>query len=170
MVNEKHYRIDPSEFNYFYQKKTKHVKLNTPTKMENELEKNTAFFRFEDLRVYHKALDYIDWVNQTVTAFPDRKGDVIRDKFFQSAMAIAINISEGSSRNKSQFVYYLKLAKSAIRECVVYTSLASKREFIDSKAYEYSRNQLMELTKMIGALIGSLQRSASFVTDEEDDF
>lgn len=138
--------------------------------MENDLEKNTAFFRFEDLRVYHKALDYIDWVNQTIAEFPDKKGDAISDKFFQSATAIAINIAEGSSRNKSQFVYYLKLAKSAIRECIVYTSLASKREFMDNKATEYSRNQLMELTKMIGALIGSLQRSSSFIADEEDDF
>ena len=138
--------------------------------MENELEKNAAFFRFEDLRVYHKALDYIDWVNQSIAEFSDKKGDVISDKFFQSATAIAINIAEGSSRNKSQFVYYLKLAKSAIRECIVYTSLASKRDFMDSKATEYSRNQLMELTKMIGALIGSLQRSSSFVADEEDDF
>ena len=138
--------------------------------MENELEKNAAFFRFEDLRVYHKALDYIDWVQQTISEFPTHKGDIISEKFFQSAMAIAINISEGSSRNKSQFVYYLKLAKSAIRECIVYTSLASKRDFMDTKATDYSRNQLMELTKMIGALIGSLQRSASFVTEEEDDF
>ena len=138
--------------------------------MENELEKNAAFFRFEDLRVYHKALDYIDWVNQSIAEFSDKKGDVISDKFFQSATAIAINIAEGSSRNKSQFVYYLKLAKSAIRECIVYTSLASKRDFMDSKATEYSRNQLMELTKMIGALIGSLQRSSSFIADEEDDF
>jgi four helix bundle protein len=150
--------------------KPTHVKLNTQTKMENELEKNTAFFRFEDLRVYHKALDYIDWVNQTTAEFPVHKGEILSEKFFHSAMVIAINISEGSSRNKSQFVYYLKLAKSAIRECIVYTSLASKREFIDNAAYEYSRNQLMELTKMIGALIGSLQRSSSFVADEEDDF
>jgi hypothetical protein len=124
--------------------------------MENELEKNTAFFRFEDLRVYHKALDYIDWVNQTTGAFPVQKGDILAEKFFLSAMAISI--------------YYLKLAKSAIRECIVYTSLASKRDFIDNTANEYSRNQLMELTKMIGALIGSLQRSSSFVADEEDDF
>jgi four helix bundle protein len=138
--------------------------------MENELEKNIAFFRFEDLRVYHKALDYIDWVNQSIASFPDQKVDLIGEKFFQSAIAIAINIAEGSSRNKSQFVYYLKLAKSAIRECIVYTSLASKHEMIDSQASEYSRNQLMELTKMIGALIGSLQRSSSFVADEEDDF
>jgi four helix bundle protein len=138
--------------------------------MENELEKNIAFFRFEDLRVYHKALDYIDWVNLNVSDFPAKKGDILSEKFFHSAMAIAVNISEGSSRNKSQFVYYLKLAKSAIRECIVFTSLALKRDFFDSTASDYSRNQLMELTKMIGALIGSLQRSSSFVADEEDDF
>jgi len=138
--------------------------------MENELEKTTAFFRFEDLRVYHKALDYIDWVNQSIGEFPAPKGDIISEKFFQSAMNIAVNISEGSSRNKSQFIYYLKLAKSAIRECVVFTSLASKRKFFTTEAADYSRNQLMEMTKMIGALIGSLQRSSSFTAEEEDDF
>jgi four helix bundle protein len=138
--------------------------------MENELEKTTAFFRFEDLRVYHKALDYIDWVNQSVGEFPVPKGDIISGKFFQSAMNIAVNISEGSSRNKSQFIYYLKLAKSAIRECVVFTSLASKRKYFTTEASDYSRNQLMEMTKMIGALIGSLQRSSSFSAEEEEDF
>jgi four helix bundle protein len=138
--------------------------------MENELEKTTAFFRFEDLRVYHKALDYIDWVNQSIGEFPVPKGDIISEKFFQSAMNIAVNISEGSSRNKSQFIYYLKLAKSAIRECVVFTSLALKRKFFTTEAADYSRSQLMEMTKMIGALIGSLQRSSSFTAEEEDDF
>ncbi|NTW23704.1 MAG: four helix bundle protein, partial [Lentimicrobium sp.] len=47
-------------------------------------------------------------------------------KFNLSAQAIALNISEGSARNKSQFIYYLKMAKSAVRECVVFTSLATK--------------------------------------------
>jgi hypothetical protein len=29
--------------------------------MENEHEKPTTFFRFEDLRIYHKSLEYISW-------------------------------------------------------------------------------------------------------------
>jgi hypothetical protein len=51
------------------------------------------------------------------------------------------------------------MAKSSIRECIVFTMLARKQNNISDLYEEDSRNQLMEMTKMIGALISSLQRS-----------
>ena len=39
--------------------------------MENESVKNGTFFRFEDLRVYDKAMDYIDWVYGATKLFPE---------------------------------------------------------------------------------------------------
>ena len=82
-----------------------------------------------------------------------------------------MNIAEGSARNKAQFVYYLKMAKSAVRECVVYTEIAANEGIMDAEDKEYSRAQLMELTKMIGSLVASLQRSVGTRGDEigEDD-
>jgi four helix bundle protein len=93
------------------------------------------------------------------------------DRYLTSANGISMNIAEGSSRNKSQFVYYLKMAKSSVRECVVLSSVALNRNFISKEAYEESKTQLMEMTKMIGALIGSLQRSVKSDerSMEEDD-
>lgn len=128
--------------------------------MDNDLTKNGTFFRFEDLRVYHKALDYIDWVYNATKLFPDDNAKVLTERFINSAQAIAFYIAEGSARNKSQFVYYLKMAKSAVRECVVVTTLAEKQRLLTETAIGESRNELMEMTKMIGALIGSLQRAA----------
>ena len=136
--------------------------------MENDIDKTTTFFRFEDLRVYHKALDYIDWVYQKVSAFSENGNSSLSKRYFDSAQAIALHIAEGSARNKSQFIYYLKMAKSSVRECVVHTSLAEKQRFISEAEQEESRHQLMEMTKMLGALIGSLQRSAG-ITDADDD-
>lgn len=130
-----------------------------------DLERIPTFFRFEDLRIYNKSLDYIDWVHNTVKLFPEENG--LGERFVKSSEAIALNIAEGSSRNKSQFVYYLKMAKSAVRECVVYTSIAKSQQYIDEDAINTSRNQLMEMTKMIGALIGSLQKSMPGMTDDE---
>jgi four helix bundle protein len=77
-----------------------------------------------------------------------------------AAQSIAFYIAEGSSRNKNQFVYYLKLAKSSLRECVVLTSVLEKQSAMTESMVEHSRNQLIELTKMIGALIGSLQKAS----------
>ncbi len=136
--------------------------------MENEQERPTTFFRFEDLRIYHKALDYTNWVySMTKNSGNDPFIKSFFDRFLSSAQGIALNIAEGSSRNKSQFVYYLKMAKSSVRECVVLSTIAQNKNFIARQSYDESKNQLMEMTKMIGALIGSLQRSVK--PGEQDD-
>lgn len=137
--------------------------------MENGNERISSFFRFEDLRIYHKSLEYIEWVNKTVSFFSEDARLTIALPFSKSAQAIALNIAEGSARNKSQFVYYLKMAKSSVRECVVFTAMAKHHNLISEIAEEESRNHLMELTKMIGALIASLQKSSGMSGSRRDD-
>ncbi|MCB2222093.1 MAG: four helix bundle protein [Bacteroidetes bacterium] len=140
--------------------------------MERDHTNNGTFFRFEDLRVYHKALDYIDWVYNTTKLFPEN-ASILAERFINSAQAIAFYIAEGSARNKSQFIYYLKMAKSSVRECVVITTLADKQGLLTDLLIDESRNELMEMTKMIGALIGSLQkpgRNKSRNNGKDDDF
>ncbi len=124
-------------------------------------EKIGTFFRFEDLRIYNKSLDYINWIQDITTLFPE--DDKIRfvQRFNDAARNIAFFIAEGSARNKAQFIHNLKMAKSAIRECVVYTTLSIKQGNITESQEEESRQQLMEMTKMVGALISSLQRSSN---------
>ncbi len=135
--------------------------------MFNEVEnkerevKPVTFFRFEDLRIYHKSLDYINWLHDASSLFPSEDNTQLIQRFNQAARNITLYIAEGSARNKSQFIYYLKMAKSAIRECLVYTSVAYRANLLSDDYEDYSRNQLMEMTKMIGALISSLQRSSN---------
>ena len=140
--------------------------------MEFDSDKPTTFFRFEDLRIYHKALEYINWLyTQAGHVSHNPLGVHFFERFLNSASGIALNIAEGSSRNKSQFVYYLKMAKSSVRECVVLSTIAHQQSFISDDAFDVSKNYLMEMTKMIGALIGSLQRSVKPGEhgDEDDD-
>jgi four helix bundle protein len=141
--------------------------------METEQEKPTTFFRFEDLRIYHKALEYTESVySMTRNIKEDTFTRFFFERFITSASSIASNIAEGSSRNKSQFVYYLKMAKSSVRECVVLSTIAQTRNYITPEAFDHSKNHLMEMTKMIGALIGSLQRSVrpgEGETEEDDE-
>jgi len=135
--------------------------------MEAEFEKPISFFRFEDLRVYHKALDYTTWVQEHAAVMFEKDKGMLSNRFCQAAQSICLNIAEGSARNKSQFVYYLKVSKSSIRDCLVFTSLAHQHGYFSDDEEAYSRNQLMELTKMLGALIGSLQKAGGF-EDEHD--
>jgi four helix bundle protein len=133
--------------------------------MENA-DRTPTFFRFEDLRIYHKAMDYIQWIYKATKAIKKQEQDNLVPRFNAAARDIALNIAEGSARNKSQFIYYLKMAKSSIRECLVYTSLVSNLGFFDDDQQDHSRTQLMEMTKMIGALISSLQRGTKKETSE----
>lgn len=135
--------------------------------MEAEHERTISFFRFEDLRVYHKALDYIVWINERTIKFCEQDHGILSTRFSQAAQNIGLNIAEGSARNKSQFIYYLKMGKSALRDCVVYSTLARQLGYFDDDEEEYSRSQLMEMTKMLGALIGSLQKAGG--SDEDND-
>jgi four helix bundle protein len=131
-------------------------------------ERNLTFFRFEDLRIYHKALEYMAWVHKSTLLFPDTCQDNIGARFNEASRAIALHIAEGSARNKSQFIYYLKMAKSSVRESLVLTSAVKKSGYLTDKQEDESRNFLMELTKMIGALISSLQRGPAGIRDSDD--
>lgn len=122
-------------------------------------EREVTFFRFEDLRIYHKSLDYNNWLCETSIGFPDNEKTGLLPKFSLAARNISFFIADGSARNKTQFINYLKMAKSAIRECMVYTTIAYRAEYLNDEQEDVSRNFLMEMTKMIGALISSLQRS-----------
>lgn len=134
---------------------------------EGNIEKNEripTFFRFEDLRVYHKSLDYLVWLQEISPLFPENEKTQLAARFNDAARNISFYIAEGSARNKSQFIHYLKMAKSSIRECLVFTTTAYRSNYISDSYEEISRNFLEEMTKMIGALISSLQRSMSATT------
>jgi four helix bundle protein len=134
----------------------------------NSADRNAAFFRFEELRIYHKALDYISWVHKATSRFGNENTDNLAIRFNETARAIALNIAEGSARNKSQFIYYLKMAKSSVREALVITSVSYSLGYLNDKQNDESRGYLMEMTKMIGALISSLQRSQGITKDSDD--
>jgi len=134
--------------------------------MENKV---FNFFRFEDLRIYHKALDYSRWVNVQVKQV---ESGILSEQYVRSfskaATNIAMHIAEGSGRNKSQFVYYLKMAKSCVRESVVFTTIGLKEGYLNEEQYEESRSFLIEISKMVGALITSLQKGKT--KEETDEF
>jgi hypothetical protein len=76
-----------------------------------------------------------------------------------TAAKISTNIAEGSSRHKSQFVEFLKYAKSAVRECVVLSTLAQQNNVFNEEQATKSNDMLVEMTKMLGAMVVSLQKS-----------
>ncbi len=122
-------------------------------------EKIPSFFRFEDLRIYGKSVDYSKWIINTLHDPRNENEKHLCQAFIRSAIDISLNIAEGSARNKAQFDHYLKISKTAIRECIVYSEIANRLGLMTDEELAQSRELLMEQTRMIGALIISLQRN-----------
>lgn len=135
------------------------ILTNNSYSMGQDESKSTTFFRFEDLRVYSKAIGFVTLLTEASSLATNDIESHFYKRFLEEATLIAFNIAEGSSKNKSSFVNQLKSAKTNIRKCVVFTTIGRQNDFINNEKEEEIRKQLMELTKMIGALIISLQKN-----------
>ncbi len=140
--------------------------------MNHQNQTTPAFFRFEDLRIYHKALDYILWVKDHMAGHEAFDPSGITKGYNEAARQIAFNIAEGSASvtNRSLFIISnFRKAPSACA-CLSDATLALRENMIDDNTELESRNQLMEMTKMPrGALITSPKKNHGQNDDSEDD-
>ncbi len=123
--------------------------------------KPTNFFKFEGLRIYHKSVDFTNAILTLCNTCQTAVQKVLINQFVNEAGQISSNIIDGSSLSKVEFTDCLQRAKSNIGRCVMLCTLASKQHLIDETQETDIRNELMELTKMIGALIISFQKHDS---------
>ncbi len=136
--------------------------------MENQANQPIVF-RFEELRVYDKAMDYFLWANSVTENFGDYHREIIGMPLLESARHISVRIAEGSSRNKAQFVNSLRNAKISIRQCVTLSTLAHRLELLSEEDYLASKERLFEIMKMVSALISSIQRKGSSQSSSQSD-
>ena len=122
-----------------------------------DCQKATPFFKFENLRIYHKSTTFTNAILAVYDHVSSESDKLVARHFFETAMMITNNIVEGSCASKNSFIGFLQQAKGNIRECVTYTALLLERKVIDEEQATDIRNELIELTKMAGALIVSLQ-------------
>ena len=126
-----------------------------------ETTKTNNFFKFEGLRIYHKSVDFTNAILSLSNTVQTNAQKIIVDQFLTEAGHISSNIIEGAGRSKTEFIEYLQKAKSNIGKCVMLCTLASQQHLIDDTQENDIRNELMELTKMVGALIISFQKHES---------
>ncbi|WP_339687476.1 four helix bundle protein [uncultured Nonlabens sp.] len=109
-------------------------------------------FSFENLKVYQKAMDFGEVVNELVEQFPKKEIYRLSSQFSRAADSIAANISEGSASTDPNFNRYLKMAWDSSHECVTWNTKAYLRAYISQQQFEKNRAALTEIGKMISAL------------------
>ncbi len=114
-------------------------------------------FNFEKLITYQKSLDYVDFVYDTTERFPKQEIYSLNDQFRRAAVSISLNIGEGSSGTKKEFMNFIRISNRSLRECVVCTSVAYRRKYISEDVHEKSRTLLVEIAKLNSGLLNSLK-------------
>ena len=118
---------------------------------------NEERFDFENLKVYQKALEYVDFVYEITKDFSKTEVFSLVDQFKRASISICLNIAEGSGGSKGEFNKFLKIARRSVRECVAITEISYRQKFIGDKVKQRSRSFCLELSKMITGLIKSLK-------------
>jgi four helix bundle protein len=113
-------------------------------------------FDFENLKVYQRALEYVDFVYRVTKTFPKEELFSLTDQFKRAATSICLNIAEGSGGTKPEFNQYVKIARRSARECVAISEISYRQSYFDEETKKQSRLFCTEISKMLSGLMKSL--------------
>jgi four helix bundle protein len=113
-------------------------------------------FKFEELKVYQKALDFIDLVYDRTKNFPAHEIYGVTSQYPRAAQSIALNIAEGSGGTPKEFRKFLRTSRNSVKECIVCITVASRRQYLKKQDEAGAREKLVELSKMLSGLISSI--------------
>ncbi|WP_368856701.1 four helix bundle protein [Aequorivita sp. 609] len=103
--------------------------------------------------MYQKAIEFGEIVHSQVSTFPKIEDYRLSAQFARAADSIAFNIAEGSGSSDASFLNYLRIARDSSRECVAATTKALLRNYISFEQSEKNREILVEIIKMLTALM-----------------
>lgn len=109
-------------------------------------------FKFEELQIYQKALDFVDLVYVVIQDFPKHEMYNLSSQFKRAAVSIALNTAEGPGGSNAQFNRYLQMALNSLNECVVCATVSRRLNYITIEQEKELRMKLVELSKMITGL------------------
>lgn len=119
--------------------------------------KSQYHFNFEELIVYQKAIEYGELVHKQLNNFTKIEDYRLSFQFARVADSVAFNIAEGSGSSDAGFLNYLKIARDSSRECVAATTKVYLRNYITYKESENNWSLLVEINKMLSALMKHLK-------------
>ncbi len=112
---------------------------------------------FENLEVWKKSIKLVKEVYNIISEFPKEEKFSLCDQIRRSSVSVPSNIAEGSGRqSKKEFIQFLYISLGSINE--LETQLIVSNEIGYVKDIPEIRARILEIKKMINALISSLKK------------
>jgi four helix bundle protein len=113
-------------------------------------------FRFEDLQVWHRALDLSEQINQLTKSFPKDEIYVLTSQIKRAADSVVLNIAEGSTgQSKATFKLFLSYSLRSAIEVVSCLFIAKTRGYLKEDLFRKLYDDYESLVKMLTALKNS---------------
>jgi four helix bundle protein len=114
-------------------------------------------FRFEDLKVWHKAVDLANEIDILSRKFPKTEMYNLSSQIKRAADSVVLNIAEGSTgQSIPEFKRFLDIALRSAVEVVACLFLAIKRNYITETEFKKFYDEYEMLCKMITKLRDSM--------------
>lgn len=115
---------------------------------------------FEDLRVWQTSRTLCHAIFELTAQVPFKNDWKLRDQINASSGSVMDNIAEGFGRSgNKEFINFLMIANGSIAEVKSQLYRASDRNYIDDEKLQQLLLTIVEIQKMIGALLKHLQNS-----------
>ena len=114
-------------------------------------------FKFEELKVWHKAVDLSNEMDLLARQFPKLELYSLTSQIKRAADSVVLNIAEGSTgQTIPEFRRFLGIALRSAIEVVACLFLAEKRKYITTEKFEKYYSEYEITCKMITKLRDSL--------------
>ena len=107
---------------------------------------------YKNLIVWQKSMDLVIEIYELLTKFPKYEEYALKDQIRRCAVSIPSNLAEGSSREKKEFRYYIKISLGSLYELSTQLEIAKRLNYIDNLP-----PLIIEIDKMLKSLLKSLK-------------
>ena len=114
-------------------------------------------FRFEELKVWHKAAELSNEIDLMAKQFPIEERFSLSSQIKRAADSVVLNIAEGSTgQSIPEFKRFLNIALRSSIEVVACLFLSKMRKYISEESFKKYYNEYELLCKMITKLRDSI--------------
>jgi four helix bundle protein len=118
--------------------------------------------KYEDLIVWQKSMDLVVEVYKIVKSLPDEELFVLSNQMRRSAVSIPSNIAEGHERSTTKdYIRFLYNAKSSRAELETQLQICIRLDYLTRTQTETAQSLIVEIGKMLNALIQKLSKKIS---------
>ena len=119
-------------------------------------------FRFENLEVWQKAIDYAGCVYKETRQFPNDERYGLTSQMRRAAVSVSSNIAEGSGRNSDvDFARFVEIAYGSLMETVSQAQVAKIQGWIQNDGFDELRQRADQLARMLSGLRSSLLKRSN---------